>query len=69
MAADKEVVSLSRVHSYYSKCNLIGLNRLRVLKGHCRAMTKMWKLSHTDICDCGESQTMSHIMTCGDAPN
>ena len=26
-------------------------------------------LSHTDVCDCGERQTMSHLMTCGDAPN
>ena len=45
------------------------LNRLRVQKGRCRAMMKMWKLSHTDVCDCGERQTMSHLMTCGDAPN
>ena len=45
------------------------LNRLRVQKGSCRAMMKMWKLSHTDVCDCGERQTMSHLMTCGDAPN
>ena len=29
------------------------LNRLRVQKGRCRAMMKMWKLSHTDVCDCG----------------
>ena len=28
---------------------------------------KMWKLSHTDVCDCGERQTMSHLMTCGNA--
>ena len=45
------------------------LNRLRVQKGRCQAMMKMWKLSHTDVCDCGERQTMSHLMTCGDAPN
>ena len=46
------------------------LNRLRVQKGRCRAMMKMWKLSHTDVCDCGERQTMSHLMTCaGYAPN
>ena len=32
-------------------------------------LVKMWKLSHTDVCDCGERQTMSHLMTCGDAPN
>ena len=32
-------------------------------------MMKMWKLSHTDVCDCGERHTMSHRMTCGDAPN
>ena len=40
------------------------LNRLRVQKGRCRAMMKMWKLSHADVCDCGERQTMSHLMTC-----
>ena len=45
------------------------LNRLRVQKGRCRAMMKTWKLSHTDVCDCGERQTMYHLMTCGDAPN
>ena len=45
------------------------LNRLRVQKGRCRAMMKMWKVSHTDVCDCAERQTMSHLMTCGDAPN
>ena len=32
-------------------------------------MMTMWKLSHTDECDCGERQTMSHLMTCVDAPN
>ena len=36
---------------------------VRVQKGRCRAMMKMWKLSHTDVCDCGERQTMSHLMT------
>ena len=45
------------------------LNRLRMMKGRCRAMTKMWKLHHTDVCDYGERQTMSQLMTCGDAPN
>ena len=32
-------------------------------------MMKMWKLSHTDVCDCEERQTMSLLMTCGDASN
>ena len=44
-------------------------NRLRVEKGRCRAVMKMWKLSHTDVCDCGERQTMCHLMSCGDAPD
>ena len=30
---------------------------------------KTSKLSHTDVCDCGERQTMYHLMTCVDAPN
>ena len=45
------------------------LNRLRVQKGRRRAMTKMWKLSHTEVCACGKRQTMSHPMTCVDAHN
>ena len=32
-------------------------------------MMKMWKLSHTGVSDYGERQTMSHLMTFGDAPN
>ena len=32
-------------------------------------MMKMWRLSHADVCDYGEKQTMYHLMTCGDAPN
>ena len=47
----------------------MSLNRLRVQKGRCRAVMKMWKLSQTDVCDCGERQTMSHLMTCDDVPN
>ena len=42
------------------------LNRLRVQKWRCRAMMKMCELSHTWYCV--EWQTMSHLMTCGDAP-
>ena len=38
------------------------LNRLRVQKGHCRAMMKMWKLSHTDVCDYGERHTICLIL-------
>ena len=30
---------------------------------------KMGKLSHTDVCDCGERQTMYHLMACVDAAN
>ena len=44
-------------------------NEMMVQKARCRAMMKMWKLSHTDVRDCGERQTMSHLMTCVDAPN
>ena len=38
------------------------LNRLRLQKGQCRAMMKMWKLSNNDVCGCGERQTMSYDM-------
>ena len=39
-----------------------------VQKGRRLAVMKTWKLSHTDGCDCGERQTMSHLMTCVDGP-
>ena len=44
-------------------------NRLRVQKRRCRVMMKTWKLSHTDVCECGERQYMYHLMPCGDALN
>jgi hypothetical protein len=41
------------------------LNRFRTDQGHCRACHKRWGLASSDLCDCGEVQTMSHIVnTC-----
>jgi hypothetical protein len=41
------------------------LNRFRTDHGPCRASLKKWGLLDSDLCDCGESQTMSHIVeTC-----
>ena len=34
------------------------LNRFRTEQGHCGA----WRLTDTDLCPCGETQTMSHIV-------
>jgi len=31
-------------------------------QGHCGACKKKWKLSDSDQCSCGETQTMSHIV-------
>ena len=42
---------------------------MSVLKGRCRSMMKMWKLSHTDEGDSGDRQTIYHLMTCVDAHN
>jgi hypothetical protein len=38
------------------------LNRLRIAQGNCRACCKKWGLCSSDLCDCGEVQTMSHIV-------
>ena len=41
------------------------VNRFRTDQGHCRACHKRWGLTDSDLCDCGEVQTMSHIVnTC-----
>lgn len=41
------------------------LNRFRTAQGHCHACRKTWRLTEDDRCQCGEVQTMSHIVeTC-----
>ena len=44
------------------------LNRLRVGEGRCQASMKKWKLTSSDTCECGQLQTMEHIMRCRQAP-
>ena len=66
------VVVLSSMGTFLSRIIAVtwnSLNRLSVQQGRCRAMVKMWTLSHIDVCDGGERQTMFHLMTCVDAPN
>jgi len=36
------------------------LNRFRTKQGHCSACRRKWRLTDTDRCPCGETQTMSH---------
>ena len=31
-------------------------------QGHCSARRRKWRLTDTDLCPCGETQTMSHIV-------
>ena len=38
------------------------LNRFCTGQDHCGAFKKKWKLSDSDQCSCGETQTMSHIV-------
>jgi len=38
------------------------LNRFRTGQGQCRACLKRWGQASSDLCDCGEIQTMSHIV-------
>ena len=38
------------------------LNRFRTGQGQCRACLKRWEQATSDLCDCGEIQTMSHIV-------
>ena len=41
------------------------LNRFRTEQGHCSACRRKWRLTDTDLCPCGETQTMSDIVkTC-----
>jgi len=38
------------------------LNHLRTEQGHCGACRRKWRLTDTDLCPCGETQTMSNIV-------
>jgi len=38
------------------------LNRFHMEQGHCGACRRKWQLTDTDLCPCGETQTMSHIV-------
>jgi len=38
------------------------LNCFRTKQGHCGACRRKWRLTDTDLCPCGETQTMSHIV-------
>jgi len=38
------------------------LNRCRMDQGHCGACRRKWRLTDTDLCPCGETRTMSHIV-------
>ena len=38
------------------------LNRFRTGHGHCNACHKKWGFTDNELCDCGEIQTMSHIV-------
>jgi len=38
------------------------LNHFRTEQGHCGACRRKWRLTDTDLCPCGETETMSHIV-------
>jgi len=38
------------------------LNHFCTEQGHCGACRRKWRLTDTDLCPCGETQTMSHIV-------
>jgi len=38
------------------------LNHFHTKQGHCNACRRKWRLTDTDLCPCGETQTMSHIV-------
>jgi len=38
------------------------LNRFRTDQGPCRANLHKWSLAASEFCDCGERQTMGHIV-------
>jgi len=44
------------------------LNRFRMEQGHCGACRTKWRLTDTDLCPCGETQTMSCLTLSNPVP-
>jgi len=42
--------------------NFNGMHSFRTEQGHCGACRRKWQLTDIDLCPCGETQTMSHIV-------
>jgi len=42
------------------QCSL--LNRFRTEQGHCCSCRRKWQITDIDLCPCGETQMMSHIV-------
>ena len=47
---------------YIHPFHMFLLNRFRTEQGHCGACRRKWRLTDTDLCPCGETQTMSLIV-------
>ena len=43
-------------------CNAVLSSVTEFWQGHCGACRRKWRLTDTDLCLCGETQTMSHIV-------
>ena len=50
---DTSRVTVQRLH---------GRGRFRTEQGHCGACRRKWQLTDSDLCACGETETMSHIV-------
>ena len=53
---------LSGLLSYGDMVVVSLLNRFRTGQGHCNTCHKKWGFTDNELCDCGEIQTMSHIV-------
>ena len=53
---------LSAINIILSRQQWSPLNRFRTEQGHCGACRRKWRLTDTDLCLCGETKAMSHIV-------
>ena len=67
-SADRIGISIAEIPMYQFLSDCLPrqqwslLNRFRTEQGHCDACRRKWRLTDTDLCPCGETQTMSHIV-------
>jgi len=64
-ATSQQLLIAAHVSQQSNPLTHVDVNRFRTGQGPCRANLHKWSLAQSPSCDCGQQQTMNHIVdTC-----